>query len=321
MTNTTTASLSAYWGETSTVYSGSDRYSLKDVKIGQYKAEVKGRHFYVRGYTTQENSGSSYNVTVMAQLIDESWSPTKAQWAPTYINTYLGNLGLGQGYDSSQARARRAADAGRLTPGSAGFQQAFNTLLGKAIPQGARFVDQTDLYVAEGMYDFSDQVKWADITVGASYKRYELNSHGTLFVDTLGRIPISEYGAFAQIQKGFWEDVLKVTLAGRYDKNSNFQGRFTPRVTALVKVAKDNNIRLSYQTAYRFPSTQNQYIDLYTGSARLIGGLPTFDNALPPKRGEILSTPPPSTAMPLPAWRRHPTSTRPLNRKVSALLK
>ena len=73
--------------------------------------------------------------------------------------------------------------------------------------------------------------------------------------------------------------MLKIAVAGRYDKNQNFQGRFTPRVTALIKVAKDNNIRLSYQTAYRFPSTQNQYIDLYTGQARLIGGLPQFWNA------------------------------------------
>jgi outer membrane receptor protein involved in Fe transport len=35
---------------------------------------------------------------------------------------------------------------------------------------------------------------------------------------------------------------------------------------------------LSYQTAYRFPSTQDQYINLLTGgSNRLIGGLPQFE--------------------------------------------
>jgi outer membrane receptor protein involved in Fe transport len=40
----------------------------------------------------------------------------------------------------------------------------------------------------------------------------------------------------------------------------------------LIKVAKDNNFRLSYQQAYRFPSTQDQYINLLTGGAnRLIG--------------------------------------------------
>lgn len=35
---------------------------------------------------------------------------------------------------------------------------------------------------------------------------------------------------------------------------------------------------MSYQTAYRFPSTQDQYINLLTGGAnRLIGGLPEFN--------------------------------------------
>jgi outer membrane receptor protein involved in Fe transport len=70
---------------------------------------------------------------------------------------------------------------------------------------------------------------------------------------------------------------LKFTASLRYDKNENFDGRITPRATALIRVAPNNNLRVSYQTAYRFPSTQDQYINLLTGGAnRLIGGLPEF---------------------------------------------
>jgi hypothetical protein len=43
-----------------------------------------------------------------------------------------------------------------------------------------------------------------------------------------------------------------------------------------MRVKKDNNIRVSFQTAYRFPTNQNQYIDLNTGSVTLIGALPEF---------------------------------------------
>src|ERR1700743_1901742 len=129
------------------------------------------------------------------------------------------------------------------------------------------------------MYNFSGLIKVVDITIGASTREFVLNSHGTIFADTAGRINIHETGAFAQVQKSFLDDFLKVSLSGRYDKNSNFKGRFTPRATALFKVAKDNYIRASFQTAYRFPSTQNQYINLQTGSARLIGGLPQFISA------------------------------------------
>jgi outer membrane cobalamin receptor len=45
-------------------------------------------------------------------------------------------------------------------------------------------------------------------------------------------------------------------------------------------VAKNNNIRASFQTGFRNPTTQNQYIDLSVGggSQRLIGGIPEFLN-------------------------------------------
>jgi outer membrane receptor protein involved in Fe transport len=118
-------------------------------------------------------------------------------------------------------------------------------------------------------------VKFADVLVGANFKQYVLNSQGTLFADTAGRIKINETGVYALVSKKLFNDVLKLTASGRYDKNSNFAGKFTPRFSAVVTVAKDNNVRLSYQTAYRFPSTQNQWINLVIGGGvRLLGGLP-----------------------------------------------
>jgi outer membrane receptor protein involved in Fe transport len=58
------------------------------------------------------------------------------------------------------------------------------------------------------------------------------------------------------------------------DKNEDFKTHFTPRATALIRLAKNNNLRLSYQTAYRFPSTQQKYIRLNVGNYMLLGGLP-----------------------------------------------
>ncbi|MEN9883831.1 MAG: hypothetical protein RLZZ420_1048, partial [Bacteroidota bacterium] len=107
-------------------------------------------------------------------------------------------------------------------------------------------------------------------------RRFVLNSQGTLFADSAGKIPINEYGAYVQLAKGFAKDVIKFTVSGRFDKNENFKGRFTPRATMLLKVAKDNNIRFSYQTAYRFPSVQQQYINLAVGGAILAGGVPAM---------------------------------------------
>jgi outer membrane receptor protein involved in Fe transport len=129
--------------------------------------------------------------------------------------------------------------------------------------------------MAEGQYNFSNLLNFAELLVGANYKQYVLNSQGTLFADTAGTINISEVGAYAQLSRGFFYDKLRVTASGRYDKNENFHGRFTPRVTAVYKITEDHNLRASYQTAYRFPTTQNQWINLVIGGGTvLIGGLP-----------------------------------------------
>ena len=49
LSDNTTASITGNFGKTSTIYTGTDRYSLQNVTIGQYKAEVAGKNFYVQG--------------------------------------------------------------------------------------------------------------------------------------------------------------------------------------------------------------------------------------------------------------------------------
>ncbi len=50
-------------------------------------------------------------------------------------------------------------------------------------------------------------------------------------------------------------------------KAQTLKGDLHPVSLQYYEVANDNFIRASFQTAYRFPSTQNQYINLQTGNA------------------------------------------------------
>ncbi|MEJ7768468.1 MAG: TonB-dependent receptor [Chitinophagaceae bacterium] len=271
------ASLLAYWGTGTTVYTGADRYSIKNLKMGQYKVEVKGRNWFLRGYTVQENSGDAYTATTAALFVNRAWRGDQ-DWFARYTGNYAGARLQNLTDPQAHAFARASADSGRFLPGSTAFKAAFNTAANTSISKGgAKFEDATDLYNFEGQYNLSDKIKVVDVLVGASYKLYRLNSRGTIFVDTTGSINIGEFGSYVQVQKWLLNNVLKLTGSVRYDKSKNFDGRFTPRATALIKLAENNNIRLSYQSAYRFPSTQDQYINLVTGSTRLIGGLPQFN--------------------------------------------
>ncbi|MBL0355623.1 MAG: TonB-dependent receptor [Chitinophagaceae bacterium] len=283
ITNNTEASISGYWGTGNTVYTGSDRYSLRNLKMGQYKLEINNKNWLLRAYTTQEDAGDSYNATVTTRLLNEVIKPSGGStgWFSTYAQNYLGARLNGLTDFDAQTLARKQADAGRYEPGSARFTKAFDSL--RAIPisnGGGLFVDRTNLYQVEGQYNLSEYTgEFADVLVGANYKSYVLNSEGTLFADSSGKISIGEWGAYLQATKKLLEDKLKLTASIRYDKNENFKGRFTPRFTALIKVAENNNVRLSYQTAYRFPSTQQQWIRLNVGgNVKLVGGNNFFDS-------------------------------------------
>jgi outer membrane receptor protein involved in Fe transport len=281
ITDKTTFNAEGFWGTGNTVYTGSDRYSLLNLKVGQYKAELVNTHWFLRAYTTQENAGDSYNATVTTRLVNEAWKPSGgidgwyAQYALAFLNAKLS----GQTDIAAQNTARAVADIGRPAPGSAEFKQLFDEIRSIPISKGGGlFVDKTDLYSVEGQYDLSPKTsKVADVLIGADYKRYVLNSEGTLFADSTGKIPINEVGAYIQASKKILNDRLNLIASGRYDKNENFAGRFTPRFSAVIKVAEDNNLRLSYQQAYRFGSTQQQWINLrVAGGTALIGGLQTF---------------------------------------------
>ncbi|MBT8254737.1 MAG: TonB-dependent receptor, partial [Bacteroidia bacterium] len=113
--------------------------------------------------------------------------------------------------------------------------------------------------------------------VGGSFRRYELNSSGTIYTDVDSGINYQEFGIYTQIQKSFLEeDRLKFTGSIRYDKSELFDGFFSPRISLgyTAGADKNHNIRGSFQTGFRNPTTQDLYIGLDAGLAILVGSAP-----------------------------------------------
>ncbi|EAZ82889.2 putative TonB-dependent receptor [Algoriphagus machipongonensis] len=263
------------------VYTGADRYSLKNFNIGQYKAELRGSNWYLRAYTTQERSGDAYAVGTAAQGINEAWKAS-TQWFPEYVGAYAQAIQGGLPADQAHLAARAFADQGRYMPGTSEFNNALADVTSRPIPGdqngvGAQFVDSSNLYHFEGSYNFSEQIEFAEFVVGANYRIYDLNSNGTIFaLDENGdEFKINEYGGYIQGSKKLFNDHFKLTASARYDKNENFAGQWSPRVSGVYTIG-NHNFRASYQTGFRIPTNQDQYIDLNTPQARLIGGLPLF---------------------------------------------
>ncbi|MFC0261075.1 TonB-dependent receptor [Fontibacter flavus] len=273
------------YGAGTSVYTGAQRYSLRNFEINQHKVELKGSNFFLRSYVTTENSGESYIADLTGVNINNQWKDNSL-WFAQYTLGYMGALaqqgvapgsfGNTQQQAAAHNAARGVADQGRWMPGSPEFNNAAANIKNQFIPQGSLFNDKSRMFMAEGQYDFSNQIDFMDLQVGAQYRVYDLRSNGTIFADVEGNdITIAEYGAFAQAAKRIFNDKLKLTGSIRYDKNENFDGQFSPRISGVF-TQKNHNFRLSYQTGFRMPTTQGQHIDLNVVSARLIGGLPFY---------------------------------------------
>jgi iron complex outermembrane recepter protein len=281
------------YGYGTTVYTGTGRYSLRNFNLTQAKVELRGDNFTLRAYTTQERSGQSYTAGLAAVAMLNSIKP-HATWFGEYVGAFVAARSGGQSEEQAYLTARGVADKGMPVPGTDAYKTLLNKYRDAAIVDGGGgFLDKTNMYHAEGIYNFKNQIKFIDLLGGANIRQYQLASNGTLFSDQKegrsGTIPINEYGAFLQGAKSLFSDHLKLSASIRYDKSQNFKGFFTPRLSAVATFGQQN-FRASYQTGYRIPTTQNQYIDLKTPAGTLIGAQPEFDTRYNLANGVDLAT-------------------------------
>ncbi len=288
------------YGNGSSVYTAQNRFAFQGFAMSNIQLEVNNPDFYVRSYYVWENSGDSYNAGGAGAQINEAWKSSEV-WYADYIASYTQQILLGATREEAFKFARLVAEnrdehGNVFNPAENAFPYAgseeFNTYFDKIVKTpirdgGALVIDKSKMFHTEGMYNFSRYVPWFDLQAGASYRYYSINSEGTVFIDTPGHpIPINQFGGYVQLNKSFINDHLRVTLAARYDKNEYFKGRATPRLSLVYSIDKDldHTLRGSIQTAYRFPSITDQWVNLDVGAFRVIGGLPEvhalydFDN-------------------------------------------
>ncbi len=300
------------YGFGNTIYQGANRYGLKNFNLQQIKGELRGDNYFARLYTTLENAGDSYDSRFGAWNINRTWKGD-LDWVLDYVLAYAGvttaafpdypandhdaarafadnNLLNGDNLDEATLSSLNNLanilgltgydfstrnDLPRAEAGTPEFEAVREEVLARAdLGTGAKFIDKTNLVHGEVMYNFKNEIPWFGLQMGASYRQYNLNSAGTIFNDANQDISIWEYGAYAQATKSIIDERLKLTGSVRYDKNQNFEGRFSPRASAVLSLGaqRQHNFRGSFQTGFRNPDTQSQFIALDLGVANLVGG-------------------------------------------------
>ena len=276
-------------GTGTTIYQGTNRYNINGFFQQQHKLEVKNDNFFVRAYEVSDKAGKSYDMVFTGININRAWK-SDTDWFQDYIGAYAGleltgnpgGLTDQQKHDFARSVADEVIDPDgvddgieRFVPGSPEYVAAFNKSINDPdLRTGSKFQDASKYFHSDANYNFGHLIDFAEIQVGGSYRKYKLNSGGTIYTDRLSPIEYSEFGIYSQIQKEIELDEemeLKLTASGRYDKSELFDGFFSPRLSAALTLNRNHNVRASVQTGFRNPTTQDLFIGLDAGRAILVG--------------------------------------------------
>jgi len=280
----------ANYAQGTSVYTAQNRFAAREFNIVSGKLEVNHPNFFVRAWGVAENSGSSYDIGGAALRMNERWKPSE-QWFADYLAAYTQTALVNEDMNSAHQFGRLVADnrdprSGTIfdntlpafpIPGSPEFDQMLGDITSTNVNEGgAQVLDHSKLYQVEGMYDFSHLTEVVEVQFGFSQRLTIVDSDGTIFFDTPGNpIRINQIGSFVQVNKDLFNERLRITGAFRFDKNQYFEAEYTPRFSLIyfLSSGKEQSIRGTFQTAYRFPAISSQWVDLDAGIFRTIGGM------------------------------------------------
>ena len=164
----TTAIFQGNFGNATTVYTEDNRTSLSDFKIFQGKIEIHSDRFLIRGYSTKQQTGKTYDSRFLAVHLNNSWKSDE-QWFRDYQNAYSGRLFIYGISPGDHRVARVFADNGRLVPGTKAFNNEKNKIINESdFNKGAQTINNSSLHHIEGNYRFINLQEYIEIEIGGN---------------------------------------------------------------------------------------------------------------------------------------------------------
>ena len=273
----------------SSVYSAQNRFSLNNFSIMNYKAELQSETLLVRFSGANENSGDTYDAGTLAIQMNETWKSSELWYQDFFTGFLNGKLAFALDDDESVKLGRMYADNvdefGNILDSSkphmpqSGTSQLNNlkeSIISKNIPDGgARVFDKSSMYNFDFNYNFKNLISSFNLLLGGSLKYTVINSEGSIFYDKPGDpLEVYEIGAFLQYTDEWFSKTVFPNISLRLDKNQYFSTRVTPRFSMVYSMDSQSSkfLRLSAQTAFRFPSVVDQWTDLYVAPINVVGG-------------------------------------------------
>jgi len=291
-------------GKMDGLFQRGNKIQLDNVIVQNHRLELKGANYFLRSYLSIEDTGDSYNLKPMVDNLEISSGGSNAEWGSKFKTALQAELDKGADLANAMKIARSAADASRVEPGTLEFEQLKNTIrginnwdhykvVGGTAPAtgGALLSQRSRVYHTEGQWDFSNQMKFANLLVGLDARVYEVIPDGNNFVDfsrpiaerTLpggNNVYYQKFGGFGQLTKTFFEEKLKLFGSLRLDYNPEFDPKINPRIAAVYTLSQQHNFRASFQNGFRFPALFEAVSYVNNGNVRRVGGLSYINEGL-----------------------------------------
>lgn len=138
-----------------------------------------------------------------------------------------------------------------------------------AAVEAARFVDKSRRFNAElqGNVERSVGDLGLRFIVGGNYELETAVSEGTYLSDTTGvdGLEFEQVGLSAQLEGSLGP--VRLVAAGRYDSQTNYGERFSPKVGVVYSPTPSGSFRVTYGEAYVAPTVLQQEIFIPSGTA------------------------------------------------------
>lgn len=248
------------------------------------------------GTAFREDAISETNVTSKKAEVTGYYKGEGLKFSATYgwsTNDGFGVTNVGrnriQGWEVSYLQAKLSTDHWYFhvveTENDAGETYAIHSVpallaVGQTLDQarvGAKFIDKSKLTDAELQYRTT--LAETDLVFGGSWREYAPDSQGSYLDDFVVNgqhtdISREDTGIYAQADKRFLDDSLRLSVAARYDESDEYSGKFAPKI-GLTYNQGVHYFRIGYNQAHMIPEVIENHLFFFGGLAR--GNLNGYD--------------------------------------------
>ncbi len=135
----------------------------------------------------------------------------------------------------------------------------------RSLGAGIPLSEESRIYHVEGQVNQNFSGDRARVVLGASYRRYSVNTGGTLMAPADDDRSDNYVSAFGQLElrlTGF----LRAVVAARVDDGSLFASQFSPKAALVYSPNRDHSIRLTVNRAFQTPNFGEFFLRVPAGA-------------------------------------------------------